>query len=45
LGVQVATLHNLTFYLQLVKEARKQIIAGSFESWKNSLIPILKQRL
>jgi len=45
LGVQVATLHNLTFYLQLVKEARKQIIAGNFESWKNSLIPILKQRL
>jgi queuine tRNA-ribosyltransferase len=45
LGVQVATLHNLTFYLQLVKEARKQILAGSFEAWKNSLIPILKQRL
>ena len=45
LGVQVATLHNLTFYLQLVKEARKHILAGSFEAWKNSLIPILKQRL
>jgi queuine tRNA-ribosyltransferase len=45
LGVQVATLHNLTFYLQLVKEARKQILAGTFEHWKNSLIPILKQRL
>jgi queuine tRNA-ribosyltransferase len=45
LGVQVATLHNLTFYLQLVKESRKQILAGSFEAWKNSLIPILKQRL
>ncbi len=45
LGIQVATLHNLTFYLQLVKEARKQILAGSFEAWKNSLIPILKQRL
>jgi queuine tRNA-ribosyltransferase len=45
LGAQVATLHNLTFYLQLVKEARKQILAGTFESWKNNLIPILKQRL
>ncbi len=45
LGVQVATLHNLTFYLQLVKEARKQILNGTFESWKNALIPTLKQRL
>jgi queuine tRNA-ribosyltransferase len=45
LGVQVATLHNLTFYLQLVKEARKQILLGTFENWKNKLIPVLKQRL
>jgi queuine tRNA-ribosyltransferase len=45
LGVQVATLHNLTFYLQLVKEARKQILAGTFENWKNKLIPTLKLRL
>ncbi|MFM7661427.1 MAG: tRNA guanosine(34) transglycosylase Tgt [Bacteroidota bacterium] len=45
LGVQVATLHNLTFYLQLVREAREKIISGDFVSWKNKMIPILKQRL
>lgn len=45
LGVQVATLHNLTFYLQLVKEARKKILSGEFTAWKNDITPILKQRL
>ena len=45
LGVQVATLHNLTFYLQLVKEARKKILSGDFIAWKNEITPILKQRL
>lgn len=45
LGVQVATLHNLTFYLQLVKEARKKILSGDFTAWKNEITPILKQRL
>lgn len=45
LGIQIATIHNLAFYLQLVKEARKQIQAGTFKIWKDQLIPILKQRL
>lgn len=45
LGIQIATIHNLGFYLDLVTEARKQIIAGSFTCWKNQIIPKLKQRL
>ncbi len=44
LGVQVATLHNLNFYLELMQEARNQINAGTFTPWKDKLIPILKQR-
>ncbi len=44
LGAQVATLHNLNFYLELMQEARNQIQAGTFTAWKNALIPILKQR-
>ncbi len=45
LGMQLASIHNLSFYLWLVKEARKQIIAGNFVSWKNEILPILQQRL
>jgi queuine tRNA-ribosyltransferase len=45
LGAQIATLHNLHFYLSLLKEARKQIIAGSFYNWKNSMVKTLAQRL
>lgn len=45
LGIQIATIHNLAFYLQLVKEARKQIFAGTFSQWKEMMIPKLKYRL
>ena len=45
LGLQIASIHNLAFYLWLVGEARKHIIAGDFNSWKNNITPILKQRL
>ena len=45
LGAQIATLHNLHFYLWLVKEARTQIIAGTFYDWKNSMVKKLAQRL
>ncbi|MCE2713394.1 MAG: tRNA guanosine(34) transglycosylase Tgt [Flavobacteriia bacterium] len=45
LGIQIATIHNLAFYLQLVKEARKQILAGTFSQWKEKMIPKLKYRL
>lgn len=45
LALQIATAHNLNFYLRLVKEARKQIIEGTFNEWKNKMVPQLMQRL
>lgn len=45
LGKQVATLHNLGFYLWLVRQARKQIIAGTFASWKNDMVKKVQNRL
>jgi len=45
LGYTIASVHNLAFYLWLVTEARKQIIAGHFKSWKEMMVPILQQRL
>ena len=44
LGAQISTLHNLGFYLWLMGEARRQIIAGMFAEWKNKMIPQLKER-
>ena len=45
LAMQIASIHNLAFYLHLVKQARAHIIAGDFNAWKNEMIPQLKQRL
>jgi len=45
LGLQIASIHNLAFYLWLVGEARKQILANNFATWKEQMLPILKQRL
>ena len=45
LGAQIATLQNLTFYLWLVGEARKQIREGSFAPWKERMVSIVSQRL
>jgi queuine tRNA-ribosyltransferase len=45
LGLTIASIHNLAFYLWLVGEARNHIVNGDFVSWKNSFIPLLKQRL
>jgi queuine tRNA-ribosyltransferase len=45
LGLTIASVHNLAFYLWLVKEARKQIIAGSYDSWKREMIEKVKTRL
>jgi queuine tRNA-ribosyltransferase len=45
LAAQIATIHNLHFYLWLVGEARKRIIDGTFASWKNEMVPKLGQRL
>lgn len=45
LGAQIATIQNLTFYLWLVREARKKIEAGVFAEWKNKMTKIVSQRL
>ncbi|WP_395803562.1 tRNA guanosine(34) transglycosylase Tgt [Daejeonella sp.] len=45
LGAQIATLHNLHFYLWLVNEARAKIISGEFTEWKNKMVVKLAQRL
>lgn len=45
LGIQIATLHNLSFYLWLVGEARKQIVNGTFAQWKDEMVPRLSNRL
>lgn len=45
LGIQIATLHNLTFYLSLIKEAREKILDGTFRSWKDVMVKKLAIRL
>jgi len=45
LGAQIATLHNLHFYLWLVKEAREKIISGEFYEWKNQMVKVLGNKL
>ncbi|MBX2901484.1 MAG: tRNA guanosine(34) transglycosylase Tgt [Cyclobacteriaceae bacterium] len=45
LGAQIASIHNLAFYLWLVTEARKQIIAGTFSTWKNKMVKLVSQRV
>ncbi len=45
LGLVIASIHNLAFYLHLVREARKHILAGDFSSWKAATLPQIKQRL
>jgi queuine tRNA-ribosyltransferase len=45
LGMQIATIHNLAFYLRLMKEARARIIDGSFTSWKNTMVKQMNKRL
>jgi queuine tRNA-ribosyltransferase len=45
LGAQIASIHNLTFYLWLVREARQKIIEGTFLEWKNKMVKILSLRL
>ena len=44
LGYTIASVHNLSFYLWLVGQAREHIIAGDFISWKNEMIPRLKNK-
>jgi queuine tRNA-ribosyltransferase len=45
LGAQIASLHNIRFYLWLVEQARAHIITGDFASWKTQMLPKLEQRL
>jgi len=45
LGAQIASIHNLSFYLWLVTEARNRIIDGSFASWKKDMVKKLAKRL
>ena len=45
LGKQIATIHNLGFYMWLVREARKHILAGDFKPWKEMMVKNMSQRL
>ena len=45
LGAMICSVHNLTFYLWLVGQAREQIIAGTFKAWKDKMVVKLMQRL
>ncbi|MDE6218689.1 MAG: queuine tRNA-ribosyltransferase family protein, partial [Muribaculaceae bacterium] len=45
LAMQIASIHNLAFYLWLVGEARKHIIDGDFPSWKREMVERLSRRL
>lgn len=45
LGAQIASIHNLTFYLWLARQARAHIAAGDFASWKNDMVKKLMIRL
>ncbi|MEM5564180.1 tRNA guanosine(34) transglycosylase Tgt [Psychroserpens sp. AS72] len=45
LGKQIATIHNLGFYLWLTREARKHIIAGDFREWKDKMVKQMDKRL
>ncbi len=45
LGAQIASIHNLTFYLWLVREARKHILEGDFAVWKNSMVKTVRSRI
>ncbi len=45
LSLQIASIHNLSFYLWLVEQARQHIIAGDFSQWRNAILPKISQRL
>ena len=45
LGKQIASIHNLGFYLWLVREARKHILAGDFTDWKHMMVRQMDKRL
>jgi queuine tRNA-ribosyltransferase len=45
LGAQIASIHNLTFYLWLVRQAREQIMLGTFSTWKDTMVKQVSTRL
>lgn len=45
LGPIIASIQNLSFYLWMVREARKHIVEGDFTEWKNRVLPVFSQRL
>ncbi len=45
LGAQIASIHNLTFYLWLVRQAREKILDGTFSQWKGQMVKTVSQRL
>lgn len=45
LGAQIASVHNLAFYLWLVREARNRILSGEFSKWKDQMVKKLSKRL
>ena len=45
LGAQIATLHNLSFYIWLVNEAKERIKKNNFDKWKNSITKKISTRL
>ena len=45
LGAQIASIHNLSFYMWLVNEARQRIINGDFYKWKNEMVKKVGKRL
>ena len=45
LGAQIASVHNLTFYIWLVTQARQKIVTGEFRSWKEAMAKTVMQRL
>ncbi|MBT6438097.1 MAG: tRNA guanosine(34) transglycosylase Tgt [Flavobacteriales bacterium] len=45
LGAQIASIHNLAFYVWLVNEARRQIIEGTFTSWKSTMVKKVAERI
>jgi queuine tRNA-ribosyltransferase len=45
LAMQIASIHNLAFYLWLVGEARRHILADDFSQWKSKMVVDLQRRL
>ena len=45
MALTIASVHNLSFYIHLVRQARTHILAGDFSGWKSQQMGILKERL